>query len=375
MRWILIAMVVLVPCLGGITAASAEDTAYEAGRKAFDRGDFAQAMEHWKPDAVGHDRRAQFGAGRLLLWQGGKEWIETGVALIRMSADAGYIPALEFMAQSKLQGMYMPQDLEGAARYLVDVTRASRAAKREHAIEAANALLVVQSFYKWGISVAKDERRGARLLREAADMGNAEAQYAMGLEAVQRARKSQGDKAAMNAHLAEAHTWFVLCWKQGGGTWTPGDLKTPKRFTPASRPALAIRKKLPKEDFERSRKAVRAWLDKKDAGTLGWAYDPKAQLSVGERKLKEYEEMQRDIGAGMSSMDMEFQMPCIPMASNARRECVQGHVLYRTSPKPTSGSRSEEQWTYVSGSTTRVFRVVFTKSPGGDLRWEILWPK
>ena len=320
------------------------------------------------PILAERDPRIMYPVGRILLHRGGKAEIGRGMEFIRASAGRGYIPALEFMAQSKLQGVYVPQDVEGAVRDLVAVTRKPLASKKESAYETASALLVVHAFYGFGAFVERDPRRKAALLRESADMGNAAAQYYLGLALVKGSTEIPRD-------LIEAHKYFVLSWKQDGGIFRAGDLTTPKRWMPAQAPALAVRKKLKPNELKQSRERIRAWLEEKSAGRLGWAFDPEKNRSKGEVEMKELEEMYRDIAAGISSMDFETQMPCQPMVERAARQCVQGHVAWREAPKATSQTSRMEWWTYVSGSATRVYPVRYESRPGRGLRWKILTPR
>lgn len=368
MRSTILVFSLLVTFLLVAPSAQAEETPREVGQAAFDRGDFDAALTAWKPLLPKKDAHIQFSVGRILLVQGGESEIARGLSLIRASARAGHIPALEFMAQSTILGMYTPQDIDSCARYLRDVERASRSRQNRHAIEAATALLLLSNFYKFGMgSVPKDHDRSIALLKRAADMGDPVAQCYYGLWMNVEGEGKRRDRV-------EAHKWFVLSWKQNGGIWKPGDLGTPKKFVSARGGALYTRGKMSPAEFERSKTRVRAWMDAKARGEVGHAFDPDKQRSLGERALKELEESHRDMAAGMSSMDYELQMPCVPMSSKAKRECVQGYVLHRTKRKVETRSRSIEYWTYVSGQTRRVYPVVFTRKAGGGTRWTIQSP-
>ena len=366
MRHLIVVLALLGTCFLFAPTAYADDTARGVGQAAFDRGDWDAALKAWTPLLPQRDAHIQFSAGRILLVLGGETEIARGMKLIRSSARAGHIPALEFMAQSKLLGMYTPQDIEGCVRYLRDVERAPHSKRKRHAPEAARALLLLNNFYKFGTeTLPRDRWRSVALLKQAAEMGDPTAQFYygmwMGLDV--KSMSKTPDRV-------ESHKWFVLSWKQDGGIWRAGDLKKPKRWLPARSAALMVREKMSKEEFERSKARIRAWMEKKARGEVGWAFDADRKLSRGARTLQDLEEAHRDIGAGMSSMDLEFQMPCVPVSSKAKHVCVQGHVAWRSKQRPKERSGIVEHWTYVSGETKRVYPVVFTRTSSG-MRWRI----
>ena len=350
------------------STVQADETAYEVGERALGRGDYDEAREVWSAATEKSDPRIAFGLGRLLLVKGGETEIELGLKLIQMSATAGYVPAQAFMAITLLEGMYAAQDIDASVRWMQKVSRAPTAEKKRHPHQAARSLLTLSSFYGIGIPpLTRSLDRKEALLRESADMGNAAAQYFLG----EYLAKGQ---APFRKDLVEAHAYFVLSWKQDGGVFTPGSLNQPKRWHSARTRALAIRKKLSAKQMQRSRILIRAWMKKKEAGSFGWAFDPEKTRSSGDRKLEEIEEMHRDIAAGISSMDLDTQMPCLPMVERAARQCLQGHLASRRAAKATSRKSRMEYWTYARGRSTRVYPVRYDRLPGG-LRWRILDPK
>jgi cell division protein FtsN len=184
---VLLALVALV--------ARAEESPYALGLAAYDRGDYAAAIEAWRPLAREGDARAQFGLGLIFRLdrpdgpaddEEALHWLrraalqgvpaaQNNLAILyaegrgipakpelavyhwREAADAGHGPAMINLASALLRGFGAPSDPAEAAHWY----RAAAAQDRPDAQRALAAL------YREGRGVPQDEVE-ARRLEEAA---------------------------------------------------------------------------------------------------------------------------------------------------------------------------------------------------------------
>ncbi|RDD63921.1 tetratricopeptide repeat protein [Ferruginivarius sediminum] len=164
---ILPAVWVLLACLGG---ASAQD--YEAGFKAFQAGNYAQARGIWRPLADAGDAQAQYGLGVMY---------ERGAGAI--AADLGR--AAHWYARAVGQGHPSAQNNlglmfaqgRGVQRAPVRATKLwQSAAEAGHLMAQYNLGL---AYYR-GEGLERDNKTALRWFRRAARSGLPDGQYAMG---------------------------------------------------------------------------------------------------------------------------------------------------------------------------------------------------
>jgi len=241
---------------------------YESGEKVFRRGDFAAARAAWREPANAGDVRAQLGLGRLLLAHAEVE----GLRWIRASAEAGHLPAEYRMGVLHRVGLYVPKDSAKSVRWLERAAGHPDEQEAAGRLEASLARRMLADDYWDGIGAPRNHKKSTALIRAAAEAGNAAAQYIYG-------RGLEGGYGG-KPDLVEAHKYYVLSWKQGF------ELTFLQRTIGSARGhALAIRRKMTREQIERSRARVRAWMKAKDEGKLGWVFDYRKRWSRGERFL------------------------------------------------------------------------------------------
>jgi len=114
-----IRVLVAAGLLGAVVAGNAQAADFEAGWKAYQRGDFAGALAEWQPLAEAGDDRAQFNLG--VMYDEGR-----GVALDRKAAMAwwtragwnGDTMAQHNLALAHIAGDGIEQDYDAARRWL-----------------------------------------------------------------------------------------------------------------------------------------------------------------------------------------------------------------------------------------------------------------
>jgi TPR repeat protein len=135
---------------------------FEDGLAAHERGDYALALEQWKPLAEQGDARAQYRLGAMYA-----------------------------------RGEGVPRDDGAAAQWFL------RAAGQGH----TEANYVLSFAYAKGLGVPRDDARAAYSLRRAAELGHAEAQYRLGV--------MYANGKGVPRDYVLAHVWFDLAAAQG----------------------------------------------------------------------------------------------------------------------------------------------------------------
>ena len=125
MRRFLFAVFLVVACATGAAADSFED-----GRSAYERGDYAQAMNLLRPLAAQGDARAQFNLGVMYRHgEGVPQDAQEAVTWYRKAAEQGYAPAQYNLGVMYRHGQGVPQDAQEAVKWY------RRAAEQGHEAE------------------------------------------------------------------------------------------------------------------------------------------------------------------------------------------------------------------------------------------------
>jgi uncharacterized protein len=167
---------------------------FEDGLAAAKRGDYATALQLWRPLAEQGRAGAQYNLG--LLYRAGRgvpQDYPTAAAWFRKAADQGLVNAqsdLGVMYENGLGGL--PRDFTEALNWF------RKAADQGDAIAQGN----IADMYKNGRGVPRDFAEAANWYRKAAEQGYAPAQYNLGLLYT----NGQG----VPQDYVQAHMWFSL---------------------------------------------------------------------------------------------------------------------------------------------------------------------
>lgn len=157
---LLAALVTIAPL-----ALAQED--YEAGKRAYLAGDYAEALRIWQPLADSGNKFAQFSLGSLYFEGAGVEKdLPASAKWFRSAAEQGYAPAQFNLGNAYKNGNGVEQnDVEAAAWW-------RKAAEQEFGPAQFN----LGTQYYFGRGVPKDEETAIRWYRRAAENGHAQAQ-------------------------------------------------------------------------------------------------------------------------------------------------------------------------------------------------------
>ncbi len=187
----------------------------EAGIKAFEIGDYAQAQREFEPLAAQGDAVAQFYLGGMYLNGLGVVPGHTeAYQWLRKSADQDHADALYLVGYMYAEGLGLLKSTEEAIKWW------RRAAGQGH----IDAQYEIGYRYAEAVGVARDFAEAAKWWRMAAERGHASAQFGLGLLYINgdgvarntRAAKEWWDKAA-NQGLAEAQTTLGVMYYNGDG--------------------------------------------------------------------------------------------------------------------------------------------------------------
>jgi TPR repeat protein len=184
------------------TPLAAQD--FQKGVAAYQAGDYATALQEWKPLAEAGDAVAQFSLGYI--YQNGDGVLQgyaEAVRWYRLAADQGYANA-----QAKLGVMY-----ENGYGVLQDYAEAMRWYRLAADQEDANAQYNLGNMYANGRGVPQDYAEAVRLYRLAADQGDANAQYNLGF-------MYENGQGVLQDNVT-AHMWYNIGAANGnelGGT-------------------------------------------------------------------------------------------------------------------------------------------------------------
>ncbi len=157
---LLAALVTLAPL------ATAEED-YEAGKRAYLAGNYAEALQIWQPLGDAGNKFAQFSLGSLYFEGAGvdKDYAQSA-RWFKLSADQGYAPGEFNLGNAYKHGNGVEQDDLKAAEWW------RKAAEQEFAPAQFN----LGTQYYFGRGVPKDEEIAIRWYRRAAGNGHAQAQ-------------------------------------------------------------------------------------------------------------------------------------------------------------------------------------------------------
>ncbi len=146
-------------------ATAQED--YDAGKRAYLTGDYAEALRIWQPLADGGNKFAQFSLGSLYFEGAGVEKSVTeSASWFQAAAKQGYAPAQFNLGNAYKHGNGIEQDDGKAAEWW------RKAAEQDFAPAQFN----LGTQYYFGRGVPKDEEIAIRWYRRAAENGHAQAQ-------------------------------------------------------------------------------------------------------------------------------------------------------------------------------------------------------
>ena len=180
----------------GITTPVKAD--FDAGKSAYDRGDYATAFREWKPLAEkGNAALAQFYLGLMYAQgQGVPQDYAEAARWYRRAAEQGYDAAQFRLGMLYFEGEGFPQDYKEAMRWI-------RLAADQGLSDAQDSLGLM---YRWGKGVKQDYAEAARWYRLAAEQGYAPAQAKLGV------MYQQGEGVPQDSK--EAVRWFRLAAEQ-----------------------------------------------------------------------------------------------------------------------------------------------------------------
>jgi uncharacterized protein len=187
---------------GGLLALALFGTAMagplEDALAAYQRGDYATALSHWRPLADQGNAVAQNGLGRMYAQgQGVAQDYRQALIWLRKAVDQGYAGAQNNLGWMYAKGLGVPQDYQQAVEWY------RKAADQGYAIAQNNLGLA----YENGQGVARDYQQAVAWFRKAADQGNAAAQANLGWMYV------NGQGVAQD--YAQAVAWFRKAADQG----------------------------------------------------------------------------------------------------------------------------------------------------------------
>jgi hypothetical protein len=157
----------LLAVLMTIAALASAQEDYDAGKRAYLAGDYAQALEIWQPLGEAGNKFAQFSLGSLYFEGAGVEKsYDDSAKWFALAAEQGYAPAQFNLGNAYKHGQGVPQDDLKAAEWW------RKAAEQDFAPAQFN----LGTQYYFGRGVAKDEETAIRWYRKAAENGHAQAQ-------------------------------------------------------------------------------------------------------------------------------------------------------------------------------------------------------
>lgn len=175
--------------------ASAQED-YDAGKRAYLAGDYAEAVRIWQPLADEGNKYAQFSLGSLYFEGSGVEKsMESSAKWFRLSADQGYAPAQFNLGNAYKHGNGVEQDDLKAADWW------RKAAEQEF----ADAQFNLATQYYFGRGVEKNEETAIRWYRRAAENGHPQAQRLFSMTD-SPASQARADTSQAGAATAPAST-------------------------------------------------------------------------------------------------------------------------------------------------------------------------
>lgn len=194
MRKFLSAVAIVVTLSG---AAHAQD--FQKGLEAAQAGDFATALQEFRPLAEQGNAGAQYNVGLMYYngWGVPQDYKEAA-KWYRKAAEQGHADAQYNLGVTYVNGLGVPQDYKIAASWY------RKAAEQGDAFAQNNLGLM----YDDGQGVLQDYKEAANWYLKAAEQGNAEAQFNLGV----MYRKGRG----VSQDYKEAVMWYRKAAEQGG---------------------------------------------------------------------------------------------------------------------------------------------------------------
>jgi TPR repeat protein len=175
------------------TAVSARAEPYEDATAAYDKGDYATALQLYRPLADKGDARAQNRLGVMYnIGQGVTEDYSTAMAWYRKAAEQGDADAQYGLGLMYMLGQGVPEDNASALMWYRKAAEQGR----------ANAQFNLGSMYRHGDGVPKNFETAVIWYRKAAEQGLPNAQFELGV--------MYRDGKGVPQDYVQAHIWFNL---------------------------------------------------------------------------------------------------------------------------------------------------------------------
>jgi TPR repeat protein len=198
-------------------ACSENGGPFEDGKAAYDRGDYATALEFWRPLAEQGNAKLQVTVG--LMYEKGlgvpqdfvraHMWFILAVAQGHEEAKQDRDRTASLMAPDQIAAAqthlgYMYDIGRGVPQDYVEAAKWYRMAAEQGDASAQSNLGIM---YRRGLGVPQDDAEAVKWFRLAAEQGITQAQYNLG----NRYANGQG----LKQDIVQAHMWFSLAAEQG----------------------------------------------------------------------------------------------------------------------------------------------------------------
>lgn len=190
--------------IGPGAAAQASQSEFEKGYEAYQRGEFAAALEIWEPLAQSGDPRALYNVGVIYAQgRGVRRDAARAAELWARAAKTGHARAMHNLALAHIAGVPRAETRAGIQDYDTALTWLKKAADKN----LADSLYTLGNLYKSGLGVEPDAARAAALFRQAAEGGHPKAQFETAT------RLAEGD--GVKRDVVEALKWYLLAARRG----------------------------------------------------------------------------------------------------------------------------------------------------------------
>ena len=187
---ILLLSLELPPCAW---AGSLED-----GKAAYDKRDYATAIETWRPLAEQGNAKAQYAMGQLYLQGAGvPRDLASASEWFRKAAEQGYALAQRRLGDRYDFGQGVPRDVHEAMKWY------RKAADQDD----AQAQIAIAIIYSSGSEVPRDAEEASKWLRKAAERGNSAAEAMLG--------SLYAEGRGIPRDMAAAVSWFEKSAEHG----------------------------------------------------------------------------------------------------------------------------------------------------------------
>jgi len=187
-----------------ISPASAQETSFEDGYAAYERGDFYGARTIWEQLGEMGDARALFNLGTLYSEGRGTDRDPLTAELYwSLAADAGHVRAMHNLALSFIARASGLTEEQAALEYEAAVTWLQEAADDGF----ANSQYSLGKMYQYGLAVDRNDELAAQLFVAAANQGFVNAQYNLG--------KAYRDGRGVDEDITQSTHYFRMAAEQG----------------------------------------------------------------------------------------------------------------------------------------------------------------